>query len=319
MATEDEASDTVDLAAHLSAQAAVLRNILGEHITVDVALGHQASSARVDPSQLEEAIFNLAFNARDAMTEGGRLLIETANVELSALQTGGLADVKPGSYVMVTVSDTGVGMPPEVADKVLEPSLTTEATDRGTGFRLSMVYGFVNQANGHMEIYSQEGQGTSVRLYLPSASANGLTTSSSESGIKNPKEKKYIILVVEDDQFVRNTSVNLLNDIGYTVIDAENGHDALNILSQGHKIDLIFTDIMMPGGLSGLDLAKKVRTDWPEIGVLLTSGYFDARTRSGGWNDLDVPLLKKPYRRKQLENAIVKALRPNHTKTDGDT
>jgi CheY-like chemotaxis protein len=247
----------------------------------------------------------MAINARDAMPNGGKLLLETHRVELDQAYAQANADVRPGPYVMLAVSDTGTGMPPAVQEKAFEPFFTTKEVGKGSGLGLSMVYGFVKQSGGHIKIYSEEGYGTTIKLYLPPGEgpAQGGTepTPAAAGGVET-------ILVVEDDNLVRNFVTAQLQSLGYKTIAAVDGRSALQLIDRGEPFDLLFTDVVIPGGMSGRDLADEVARRKPGLKVLYTSGYTDNAIVHQGKLDDGVLLLTKPYRRNQLAEMVRLAL-----------
>jgi PAS domain S-box-containing protein len=282
----------------------LLYRTLGEEITVSTQLAPNLWPAVADPTQLETAIVNLAINARDAMPEGGRLLIETANKRIDANDVAKSFEAAPGNYVMLAVSDTGTGMPPEVLARVFEPFFTTKPAGKGTGLGLSMVYGFVRQSQGHVQIYSEVGHGTSVRLYLPRAGAAASTAAEPGADEMARARAGERILAVEDNPDVRRVVVAQLTELGYAVIEAANGEAAIGILGRGEPIDVLFTDVVMPGGMTGYDLARAARTLRPDLKVLLTSGFPKTTTEDGRRPGEFSHLLIKPYRRAELAAKI---------------
>jgi signal transduction histidine kinase/CheY-like chemotaxis protein len=285
-----------DVAELLDGMETLMRRTLGEHIEIVVRSEADLWPAFVDPGQLESAIINLAVNARDAMTAGGRLTIETTNVELDESYAASHADVKPGQYVKLSVSDTGTGMATDVIERAFEPFFTTKDIGKGTGLGLSMVYGFVKQSEGHVHIHSEAGFGTVVSLYLPRSSAAASTAAQFEQ-LPQMASGSETILLVEDDPLVRAYSEEQLCTLGYDVVTAENAPGALRLVEQGYVPDLLFSDIVMPGGMSGLDLARHLRARWPGLKVLLTSGYAHGAVEEAA-NDplLERYILAKPYR-----------------------
>src|SRR5579872_103956 len=284
----------------------LLRPTLGEQVEIQLALEDDAWSALVDPSHLTTALLNLAFNARDAMAEGGKLTLETSNVYLDDAYAAGNADVRPGEYVMVAVSDTGSGIPEAIRDKVFEPFFTTKETGKGTGLGLSMVYGFVKQSNGHLKIYSEEGHGTSIKLYLPRATEK--TEEHEHLAAGELSGGGETILVVEDDPLVRQYASAQLAHLGYRAIVTANGPEALAEIKKGIAFDLLFTDVIMPGGMNGRQLADVVRALKPDMRVLFSSGYTEDAIFHHGRLDPGVLLLPKPYRRSDLARMIRLAL-----------
>ena len=260
----------------------------------------------VDPGQLEHALLNLAVNARDAMPNGGRLTIETANARLDEEYRQLNRFARPGAYVMLAVSDNGTGMAPDVAARAFEPFFTTKDVGKGSGLGLSMVYGFVKQSGGHVKIYSEVGRGTTIKLYFPRAREHATPIFERPLGTVPPGQRS--ILLVEDDPDVRRLSVDTLTDNGYRVIEAQNGRAALEILKDGAEIDLLFTDLVLPGGVDGVDLAKQARSMRPKIKVLYTTGYgYNAAKRNNGFED-GTEVLAKPYRKAELIRKIREVL-----------
>jgi signal transduction histidine kinase/CheY-like chemotaxis protein/HAMP domain-containing protein len=285
--------------------AQLLRPTLGEQIEIESMLEDDAAPAHIDPSQLSTALLNLAVNARDAMPNGGKLTLETENVVLDESYAQGNAEVQPGNYVMIAVSDTGTGMSAKVRDQVFEPFFTTKAVGKGTGLGLSMVYGFVKQSGGHIRIYSEEGHGTTVRLYLPRATARADAPAAIAPPIRGGNET---ILVVEDDALVRNFVVAQLHSLGYKTMPAGNGSDALLQIEHGAIFDLLLTDVIMPGGINGRQLADIVVARRPSVKVLYTSGYTENAIMHHGRLDAGVSLLAKPYRTADLARMVRTAL-----------
>jgi signal transduction histidine kinase/CheY-like chemotaxis protein len=286
--------------------AKLLRPTLGEHIEMHLALEKDSWFALVDPNHLATALLNLAVNARDAMADGGKLTLETGNVYLDETYASTNHEVRPGHYVMLAVSDTGSGIPAEIRDKVFEPFFTTKETGKGTGLGLSMVYGFVKQSNGHIKIYSEEGHGTSIKLYLPRATESASRPEPPASNEASGGSET--ILVVEDDPFVRNYVNTQLVLLGYRTLLAANGPEALAEIEKGIMFDLLLTDMIMPGGMNGRQLADAVRSRRPAVRVLFTSGYTEDAIIHHGRLDPGVLLLPKPYRRSDLARMIRLAL-----------
>jgi signal transduction histidine kinase/CHASE3 domain sensor protein len=285
--------------------AKLLRPTLGEQIEIETILEREVTTSHIDPSQLANSILNMAINARDAMPNGGKLLLETQNVLLDEAYAEANAEVQPGRYVMLAVSDTGTGMTAEVRDKVFEPFFTTKEVAKGSGLGLSMVYGFVKQSGGHIKVYSEEGHGTTIRLYLPPAHGHAETVISAVAPISGGTET---ILVVEDDSLVRNFVIAQLHSLGYKTIAAADSRAALVHVESGQPFDLLFTDVIMPGGMTGRELAVEVAKRRPGMKVLYTSGYTDNAIMHHGRLDEGVLLLTKPYRRPQLAQMVRLAL-----------
>ncbi|NMA97107.1 MAG: PAS domain S-box protein [Phyllobacteriaceae bacterium] len=284
----------------------MLHRTLGSTISLSNALTPRLWSTRVDPSQVESAIVNLAVNARDAMPEGGRLIIETSNVSVDATMSDHLDDLQPGDYVRLSVADTGQGMPADVRERAFEPFFTTKDTGRGTGLGLSMIYGFAKQSGGHATIYSEVGRGTTVNIYLPRHGGPAVSDDG-ESETLRPDTGKTI-LVVEDDARVRRLTVARLEELGFATLVAGDALEALTVLQSGATIDLVFTDLVMPGGMSGYELAHRVAENWPGMKVLLTSGYADELVRRDEDAIAHLKVLSKPYRLADLSRAIAEVL-----------
>ena len=283
----------------ISATLDLLRRTLGEAIEIVTTMAPELWLASVDPVQFESALVNLAINARDAMPDGGRLTIETANRQIDESYAAEHIDVTPGDYVMLTVSDTGIGMPPEVLARVFEPFFTTKPVGEGTGLGLSMVYGFARQSQGHVKVYSEVGRGTAVRLYLPRA-GDGAAAAAAPPPAASPAGRGQCVLLVEDNPGVRKIVARQLAELGYGVIEAEDGDSAFKIIESGEPIELLFTDVVMPGGMSGEDLARAARRLRPELKILLTSGFTRSSIQTGAGRDEFKHLLTKPYRKAEL-------------------
>ena len=280
----------------------MLRRALGGEIEVETVVAGGLWNSLVDPDQLENAVLNLAINARDAMNGEGRLTIEASNAFLDDEYVRQHDELSAGQYVMIAVTDTGTGIPPDILERVYEPFFTTKAEDKGTGLGLAMVYGFLKQSGGHIKIYSEVGAGTTVKLYFPRevASEDTLVGATSDE-IRGGEET---ILVVEDDDEVREVAVSMLTELGYRVVKARDAASALVVVDSGIPIDLIFTDVMMPGSLRSPDLARKAKERLPNVAVLFTSGYTQNAIVHGGRLDPGVELLAKPYTREALARKI---------------
>jgi PAS domain S-box-containing protein len=264
--------------------------------------------AFADPAQLESAILNLALNAQDAMTSGGRLSISTANASLDNQDHNVHPDVRAGAYVLIAVTDNGEGMPKPVLDRVFEPFFTTKDVGKGSGLGLSMVYGFAKQSNGHVSIYSEPGLGTTVRMYLPALSAKAKAAPLPPRIDREIPSGAETVFIVEDDPFVRSYAVMSLQSLGYRVTAAVDGNDALQKLGTDIHVDLLFTDIVMPGGINGWELADLARKARPKLRVLLTSGYaLETLTAHGHLRDGSA-ILAKPYRKAELARRLREAL-----------
>lgn len=295
------------IADHLDALGQMIRRVLPESISVEVHTSRNHWLASVDPGQLGNALINLAVNARDAMPDGGTLIIEVADLVLSRDYVRVDPDLKQGEYVQISVSDNGSGMPPEVLAKAFDPYFTTKPIGEGTGLGLSMVYGFAKQSGGHLSIYSEPGQGTTVRLFLPRARDEAKPVAASEAVGGLPQGKETILLV-EDNELVRSHVHKLLNSMGYNVIVAGNGPEALDALNRVQSVDLLFTDMIMPGGMSGKELADAAQELRPGMKVLFTSGYTNNSVVQNGRLDPSINLLSKPYSRKDLAEILRRLL-----------
>jgi signal transduction histidine kinase/PAS domain-containing protein/CheY-like chemotaxis protein len=284
----------------------MLRRSLGEAVEIETVVSGGLWNTLIDPTQVENALLNLAINARDAMRGAGKLTIEVGNAQLDDAYARTHDDVTPGQYVVLAVTDTGTGMPPDVLARVFEPFFSTKPEGHGTGLGLSMVYGFVKQSKGHVKIYSEVGQGTTIKLYLPRADR-------SEDAIPAADDTPIVggtetILIAEDDSGVRAVAVDLLTELGYRVLTAHDAASALAIVESGVAIDLLFTDVVMPGPLKSPELARRARELLPSLVVLFTSGYTENAIVHGGRLDAGVELLPKPYTRETLAHKIRRVL-----------
>ena len=291
-----------DLARVVRNMDALLRRALGEAIDIVLVGGGGLWNTLVDRSQIENVILNLAINARDAMDGVGKLTIELGNVVLDEQYVHKLVDVPAGQYVMLSVTDTGRGMSGPVLQRAFEPFFTTKPEGAGTGLGLSMAYGFVTQSRGHIRIYSEPGVGTGVKIYLPRSLMAEADEELELSGVVTGGTET--VLVVEDDVGVRTTVVDMLGALGYTVLKAEDGESALAVLHSGAQIDLLFTDVIMPGPVSSTEMARQARELQPDIAVLFTSGYAQDIIVHEGRLDAGVELLSKPYRREELARKL---------------
>ncbi len=279
----------------------LLRRTLGEQVAVETVLAGGLWRTYSDPGQLENAILNLAVNARDAMADGGKLTIETNNAHLDDAYARAQNEVEPGQYVSICVSDTGTGMSSATIERAFDPFFTTKEVGKGTGLGLSQVFGFVKQSGGHVAIYSEPGEGTTVKLYLPRfAGAAAAAVERAEAPLPLPEGRAdEIILVVEDEQRVRHFSVDALRELGYTAISAGNAAEALTLLSDNPAISLLFTDIVMPE-MNGRRLADEARARRPELKILYTTGYTRNAVVHNGMLDAGVAFLPKPFTIAQL-------------------
>ena len=291
-ALEPRALDANGLVAGMSD---LLRRTLGEAVVVETVLADDLWRCFVDASQLENTVLNLAVNARDAMSKGGRLTIETANGDIDERYARSRGDVEPGQYVMISVTDTGTGMPPEVIERVFDPFFTTKEVGKGTGLGLSQVYGFVKQSGGHVAVYSEVGAGTTIRLYLPRNMGAEIAAADGTIGPETPTARaEEIVLVVEDEPGVRHMSVDALRELGYTVVQASDARQALSLLEVQPRIDLLFTDIVMPE-MNGRQLAEAARAVRPDLKVVYTTGHARNAVIHNGMVEAGVALLSKPF------------------------
>jgi signal transduction histidine kinase len=302
------APERIEIGKIVSGMIDLLRRTLGETIAIETALDKNLWLCKADPGQLEDVLLNLSINARDAMPDGGKITIEAGNAPLDDEYAAAQVEVEPGEYVVITVTDTGIGMPPEVREKVFEPFFTTKEVGKGTGLGLSMVYGFVKQSGGHITIYSEEGRGTTFRIYLPRIEAE---TGPEENTIQTNDDlpaRGETILVVEDDADLRTLVVNLLGDLGYAVLEAGTAPAALQQLDTTSGVNLLLTDLVLAGGMSGRVLAEEVQQRFKGIKVLYMSGYSEDAVIHHGRLSHDVALLQKPFRRIELQRKVRHAL-----------
>ena len=287
----------------------LLDRSLGEIVKVNSQLAFGLWLTRVDASEIENAVLNLAINARDAMPSGGTILIETSNVTLAASDIVQSEDTTPGDYVKLAISDTGTGMSPEVAARAFEPFFSTKEPGRGTGLGLSTIYGFVKQSGGFAAIYSELGKGTVVNLYLPRDQSGAQIQPASALVGETVRPVDETILVVEDNAQLRDLAVRRLEPLGYKLATAASGPAAIAYLDKGQPVDLVFTDVVMPGGMSGLDLMRWLNEHRPDVRVLLTSGFAAELVSETAGAGVDAPLLRKPYTQAELAAAVRETLR----------
>jgi PAS domain S-box-containing protein len=286
----------------------MLRRVLGGHITLSTSLASDAWPTRADPDQFQSAIVNMAVNSRDAMPQGGKLVIETRNIVLDADHSDYQSELQPGQYVQLSISDTGTGMEPAICNRVFEPFFTTKEKARGTGLGLAMVYGFVKQSGGHVTVYSEPGHGTTMNLYFPRSDAGSSDVVGARQAADAGGPARETILVVEDDSRVRQLTIKRLKLIGYEVLEASDGPTALDILQREDAVDLVFTDLIMPGGMSGRDVALRARELKPGIKVLLTSGYAEELMRGDDLKRAGLRVLRKPYQQADLAATLREVL-----------
>lgn len=300
----------VDINALIDDLSGILRRTLGSQIAFDASLADGLWRTLADPGQMETALLNLVVNARDAMPQGGALIIETSNTVLDREDGAQQIDVEPGDYIRVSVSDTGTGMSDDILQRVFEPFFTTKKASRGTGLGLSMVYGFARQSGGNVTIYSENGYGTTVNLYLPrhDGKSSGADQQRNCAPAKTYQGSGELVLVVEDDVRVRKLTLQRLEVLNYRTVVARDGKEALDLLRDNADIDLVFTDLVMPGGVSGYDVADVVLQEYPKVAVLLTSGYAEDLVHSEELASRSIRLLRKPYRQSELAELLRKTL-----------
>ncbi len=306
--------EAVDVNAAIAGMVRLLRRSLGERVEIRLDCGEMLWPVTVDPVQLETAVVNLCINARDAMPQGGVLTVETANAVIDADYAVAHAELSPGDYVMVAISDTGTGMPPEILARVFDPFFTTKPVGRGTGLGLSMVYGFMKQSGGHVNVYSEPGRGTTVKLYLPRQTGGKAAAEAAAAQTPVPRSERHeLVLVVEDNPDMRRIAVRQLIELGYRVKEADNADQAMAVVGGGLRPDLLFSDVIMPGSMDGIGLAERLRLTHADLPVLLTSGFteravLEARVREGR---AVFPMLSKPYRKDDLARALRRVLEPD--------
>ena len=284
----------------------LLRRTIGEAISLETIMSGGLWTSYADPHQLENAIVNLAINARDAMHDGGKLTIETQNCYLDETYAAAQVDaIKAGQYVMIAVADTGIGMDSATIERAFEPFFTTKDIGKGTGLGLSQVYGFVRQSAGHVRIYSELGEGTTVKIYLPRLAGVEDETGPvvSKEVVAQPKGKECI-LVVEDDDVLRSYTVESLSELGYSLLQARHGQEALLLLDGVHQIDLLFTDVVMPGGMNGRQLADEALRRRPHLKVLFTTGYTRNAIIHHARLDPGVQMIGKPFTMNELARKL---------------
>jgi PAS domain S-box-containing protein len=291
----------------ISEMTELLHSALGESVALETVLGSGTWAVSVDPNQLETALLNLGVNARDAMPQGGKLTIETSNAYLDETYAAAHQEVKAGQYAMIAVSDTGSGMTKEVAEKAFDPFFTTKQSGQGTGLGLSQVYGFIKQSGGHVKIYSEERAGTTVKLYLPRLT-QGAPSAVREAEVVHEAPASGTILVVEDHDDVRAFTAELLRDLGYRVLVAPDARSALSLLEKEPIIDLLFTDVGLPDGINGRQLADTATARWPSLKVLFTTGYARNAIVHHGRLDPGVELILKPFTQAALAQKLRRVL-----------
>ena len=293
---------TININAQIEGLNNMLTRSLGGNIDFEILLAKDLWDARVDPGQIDNALLNLAVNARDAMPNGGRVVVETANMTIDDVMMASEAGLSAGDYVRISVSDTGTGMDSSIVQRVFEPFFTTKEKGRGTGLGLSMVYGFAKQSGGHATIYSEPGVGTTVNIYLPreceeEKSSDDVSLEDASAALQGQGQ---LVLVVEDDARVQKLTLQRLEILNYRALAADNGSQALRLLETNADIDLVFTDLVMPGGISGYELAEILARKFPTLPVLMTSGYAEDLVHADELRIRSLKLLRKPYKLSEL-------------------
>ena len=297
----------VDLSASVAAAENMLRRVVGDSATFRIVPSAEPCLANVDPVQIETALLNLCMNARDAMPRGGTLVVETGRAILDQDYARTAGDVTPGRYAMIAVSDTGMGISAEHLPRLFEPFFTTKGPGQGTGLGLSMVYGFVKQSGGHVKVYSEVGRGTAVKMYFPEAT--GTPAVATPVPEDDPRGNGEVVLLVEDEPLVRALGARLLRRLGYTVLEAKDGDAALAMVQPNTRVDLLLTDVMLPGQLTGPRIAEELVRRRPDLRVLFASGYSQEMIELGAHGGDSVRFLSKPYDRRKLAQAVHEALR----------
>lgn len=284
----------------------ILKRTIGARYTIRTEFAEQISPVMIDPVQLQSALINLALNARDAMPDGGEFLISVSDVRIDDDYMAQETDIEPGDYVRLFISDDGEGMTQDAQRRAFEPFFTTKADSGGTGLGLAMVYGFVRQSGGHITLYSELGHGTSFGLYFPVLETVGTQTStiSSRSASVLPSGRGQVVLVVEDNPRVRKLSIERIRDLGYQTLEASNGDDAYTLLRSGTHVDILFSDLVMPGALNGYDLTAQVQKEFPDVKILLTSGYASDVISNKMGATGEFKILHKPYRQSELAERL---------------
>ncbi len=287
----------------------LLARAAGNDVETSIDIDPKLSDVDIDAPQLESTILNLSINARDAMPNGGQLKIALSNVILSQHDIRPDEDILPGPYVQIAVSDTGTGISPEIAARIFEPFFTTKPTGQGNGLGLSMVFGFIRQSHGCIRVVSEVGRGTSILLYLPFSKGGEVRSPQMEP--VGEHEGTETVLVVDDDKMVRDQVSWQLHALGYNVQKAENGHDALRIVGSDRRLKLVIADVVMPGNMTGFELAKKIRANRPDLPIILMSGYSAGASGSSETHASDYRLLKKPFGSQELGQSVRRALAVN--------
>jgi signal transduction histidine kinase/CheY-like chemotaxis protein len=297
------APQPIDANKMISGMSELLKSTLGEHIQIEAATAAGLWTVNADAQQLESAILNVSINARDAMPEGGKLTIETANAYLDEAYCRQNPEIEPGQYVLIAITDTGTGMEPAVAARVFDPFFTTKPAGKGTGLGLSQVYGFVKQSHGHIKLYSEAGAGTTVKIYLPRLTGDAKEVKPAAVEPVRTGDRNEIILVVEDDSLMRRLTSEALHELGYSVFDSDNAANALAIIDREPKVTLLFTDVVMPD-INGKKLADEALRRRPGLKVLFTTGYTANAVVHGGVLDAGVNFISKPFTLDQLASKV---------------
>jgi PAS domain S-box-containing protein len=309
----------IDVNALISGMSDLLHRSLGETIELEVVRAARPWTIEADANELESALLNLALNARDAMAQGGRLTIETANADIDRAYAATQSEVLPGQYISISVSDTGSGMSEAVVAQAFEPFFTTKPVGQGTGLGLSQVYGFVKQSGGHVRIYSEVGQGTTIKVYLPRLLRNQQPERREEQPLVLEGTLAETILVTEDDPDVRTYSVEALQELGYRVLEAPDGPSSMQILERNPQVNLLFTDVVLPGGMTGAQLAAQARGRWPGLKVLFTTGYARNAIVHHGRLDPGVELITKPFTIAELAARVREVLDQDRASTQSES
>ena len=299
--------ETADLRDLCADTLKLLKRTLGATFHIKTDFADELDTVEVDPVQLQSALMNLALNARDAMGAGGELLVSLQNVEIDDTYMAQETDIGAGEYVRLSVSDNGAGMSVEAQRRAFEPFFTTKSDRRGTGLGLAMVYGFVRQSGGHVTLYSELGLGTSFGLYFPArpqGAAHAVGEIKPDTKSEMPHGNGEVVLIVEDNPKVRKLSIERIRDLGFATLEAENGDQAYAMLKQGAQVDLVFSDLVMPGTLNGYDLTAKIATEFPALKVLLTSGYASDVVTNTMARERSYDILHKPYRQSELAKRL---------------
>jgi CheY-like chemotaxis protein len=303
----------LDLNELVLGMAEIVQRTIGAHISLSAILAPGIWLTQADPSEVENAVLNLVINARDAMPKGGRVVIETRNIKFGNGDEEVLPGLRKGHFVVVSVSDTGAGMPPDIASRAFEPFFTTKPMGRGTGLGLSTIYGFAHQSGGHVTLYSEVGKGTTVSLYLPRNMDGAIETTSHEEAQAPMAENSETILVVEDNPDVREVTLQRVDALGYVVLEAASGPEAIRLLKANPEIQLVFSDVVMPGGMSGYDVAHWVAEHKPDVPVVLTSGFAEGASGQLEGAPNARAMLRKPYSRVELATVLNSVLSTKKT------